>query len=44
MATAGIVKALRWAGDREREFLFGSMSAAKWLLMKTSRSSAGDMK
>ena len=35
---------LRRDGDKERERFFLLMSAARWLLTKTSRSSAGEMK
>lgn len=38
------VKELRRKGDSERGRFLLSMSAAKWLLTKTSRSSAGEMK
>lgn len=44
VAAVSIVKALRWAGESERDFRLGLMSAARWLLKKTSRSSAGDIK
>ncbi len=43
-ATDKRVKELRRNGDSERGRFFLSMSAARWLLTKTSRSSAGEMK
>lgn len=38
------VKELRRNGDSERGRFFFSISAPRWLLTKTSRSSAGEMK
>ena len=41
---ANALRPPRCAGDSERERRLSSMSAARWLLVNTSRSSAGDMK
>lgn len=43
-AAAKAVRDLGFAGDNERERRFSLIPAVKWLFMKTSRSSAGDMK
>ena len=44
MAADISVNVLRWNGDSERGRLLLLISAVRWLLMKKSRSSAGETK